>query len=289
MTGPTLADYVSLFAFLVAGCTSDRPAVDAWPALGLYAERPDLPAKLAAIDAEASAAKLELIREVDTQGEAGTRYVVRSYRGLDLLGRETWACRVASPLGVVLALGPGERSVASEVVFEADAGEGHLFASPGQLIAGGEPELLLRRHDGALRVWSLAPRGASPIEIDLSPAPTGVRTLPTGEVVLVAEIATPPGSGAPLYLLTAAGFAGGRFTSKADSANRFHAEREALFAIVPEGETMAARLDRMTSRAFHAIRAGADRKAVARELSQQDVAPELRETLRARSAWLEKL
>ncbi|MBL9022183.1 MAG: hypothetical protein JNL21_08270 [Myxococcales bacterium] len=288
MSGPNLAECAILLATLVAGCAGEpRQRPNAWPALGLYAERPDLEERLAAIDREAAAAGLELIREVELGRDAGGPYVLRSYRGHDLLGRETFACRVASPFGVVLALGPGDRTVPSELVFEADAGEGRLFASPGQLVPGGEPEVLLRRADGGLGVWSLGPRGASPIRVELSPAPSGVRALSTGEIVIVAEVAAPP-EPEPLRLLVAAGFAGGAFTTKAAAARHFHEESEAAAQDAPEGETAAARLDRLTAAAFHAIRAGADRKATARSFGQQEVPPQLREVQRARAAWLEK-
>jgi len=285
MTGPKLAECALVFAFSVAGCGGE-PRVSPWPALRLYAEQPDLDARLAAIDHETAGAKLTLEHEARTKGETGDAYVVRSYRGVDLMGHTTWACRAASPYGVVLAVGPGDPSIASEVVFAADAGSGRIFASPGQLIAGGEPEVLLRDRAGALSVWTLGLRGASPVSIDLVPPPIGVRVLDTGEIVLVSEMTVPSLSEPPLMVAAAAGFSDGRFKKDAGTARRFHAEMEAAYAAVPEGEAAAERFDRVTIHAFHAIRAGGDEKATREVYAKVDVAPELRALQRERAAWL---
>jgi hypothetical protein len=285
MAGPKLADCALVFAFSVAGCGGEA-RMSPWPGLGLYAERPDLDQRLAAIDLETAGAKLTLEHEARAKSETGDAYVVRSYRGVDLVGRTTWACRAASPYGVVLAVGPGDPAIGSEVVFAADAGGGRIFASPGQLVAGGEPEVLLRNDSGALSVWTLGLRGASPVPIDLVPPPVGVRVLDTGEIVLVAEMTVPSTSDPPLRVAAAAGFSASKFTKDAGTAKRFHAEMEGAYAEPPEGETAAARFDRVTVHAFHAIRAGGDKKAIRERYAKEEVAPELRATHRDRAAWL---
>lgn len=278
-----------VFAFLM-GC-SGGPRMSAWPKLGDYAERPDLEAKVVAIDSEAKAAGLELVREVETKGESGTVYVVRSYRGVDTLGRATWACRVASPFGVIMAVGPDEADVREphEPVFEIDAGESRLFASPGQLVAGGDPELLLRNARGELAAWHLLARGASEIPIELASPPARLVTLSNGELALAAVITAPSLHEPALTLLRVAAFDGARFSERATLAKRFHEEERERANVVPEAETAEARFDRRTRRAFHAILAGEKKKEVAAAFSRDDVPPELRGAQRERTAWLEKL
>ncbi len=262
-----------------------------WPKLGDYAERPDLDAKLSAIDAEAKAAKLELVREVETKGEGGTVYVVRSYRGVDTLDRPTWACRVASPFGVIMALGPDAADAREphEAVFEIEAGASRLFASPGQLVPGGDPELLLKNARGELAVWRLSARGATEIRIELASPPVRLVDLSNGELGLAAIVTAPPERERPLALLRVAAFDGAGFTERAPAARRFHEEEREQANVVPETETAEARLDRRTRRAFHAILAGEKKKDVADAFSRDDVAPELRGAMRDRAAWLEKL
>ncbi|NUO54003.1 MAG: hypothetical protein HOV80_34595 [Polyangiaceae bacterium] len=265
--------------------------MSAWPKLGDYAERPDLESKVAAIDSEAKAAGLELVREVETKGESGTVYVVRSYRGMDRLGRPNWACRVASPFGVIMALGPdaADASEPHEVVFEIDAGGSRLFASPGQLVAGGDPEVLLKNARGELAAWHLLARGASEIPVDLASPPTELVELSNRELALAAVVSAPPESDHPLALLRVAAFDGARFSDRAPAARTFHEEEREAANVVPETETAEARFDRRTRRAFHAILAGEKKKDVAAAFSRDDVPPELQSALKARAQWLEKL
>jgi hypothetical protein len=288
MIGPNVADGAVVLAFLF-GCSSE-PRTSPWPKLGVYLERPDIGARIASIDREAAASGLTLVREVETKSETGTRYVVRAYVGRDSLGRDAWACRVASPYGVVMAVGPAtaDGPAPHEVVFEADRGAGRLFVSPGQLVRGGEPELLLRNAAGELAVWTLAPLGASEMPIELSPPPIRVIDLPTGELGLAAEIEVPPAREPRLTVTIVASEDGGRFTPDAPAALAFHAAERERAALVPEEETADARLDRRTKEAFHAIRAGAKAKDVASRFAKEDAPAELRSTSKERAAWLEK-
>ncbi len=259
------------------------------PPLGLYAEPDDLEERLAAIERETAAAGLELDQEVTTSSESGTRYVVRSYRGRDRLGSPTRATRVASPHGVVLAVGPEHErqdDAPTELVRFFELGEGRVLALPGPLVEGGEPEIVLRARSGALGVYTLGPRGAAQIPVGLPAPPTRVRELASGRLALAVDLRVPPDREPPLLAEVVATEVGSRFDVRGPEVGAFHGrERDRLSEPVAE-ESDAARLDRITLRAFHAIRAGEDAKITAEAVGAVPMPTDLRDTRQVRAAWL---
>jgi hypothetical protein len=280
-----VTEAVLLFAGLLSTCSqagcADEPRVSPWggragPQLGLYAERPDLSARLAAIDQETEALGLLLSHETRATADDGTPFVLRAYVGRDRLGRRTWACRAASPFGVVLAVGPpDERGAAepAELVRALDAGDGRVLAPPFDMDRDGAPEVVLRADDGALAVWTLSARGGSLAKVSMATKPTGVRDLGDAGIALTGTTTAPAEVGGH-SLTEIAAPSGGRFSSDAPAARAFHARERDRLAAGPEGETSEAKSARVVARAFHAVRAGDDGKAVVREL-EREKAPEV--------------
>jgi CelD/BcsL family acetyltransferase involved in cellulose biosynthesis len=116
------------------------------PPVGLLAQGPDLAAQLAAVDQEAEALRLRRTGEL--------RFKLRT-------GEGEIAVRVATPRGVVMAVGPlaagdTDRARATELVVE---------QSGSDLDEDGAPDMVLRNEAGALEVWAIPWSGAAPYRI----------------------------------------------------------------------------------------------------------------------------
>ena len=141
------------------------------PPLGAFVERPDLERSLAAIETEARAIGLRVASSARVEDRAGTPYVVQALVGRDRLGRVTSAARVASPWGVVLALGPLRESdapVATELVPFLDAGPGRSLKLPADLTGDGDPEIVLTGAGSKLAIFSLEPHGATELAVEIN-------------------------------------------------------------------------------------------------------------------------
>jgi hypothetical protein len=276
------------------GCTSDHH-VSPWgsqtgPTLEAFAPRADLAARLAAVDAETGALGLRRGFElrVDLPKGAGEA-VIRGYDGQDVAGRPVHAVRVATPLGVVMAVGPIDagdldRRPATELV-PALLGGGAKGDAPGAYRTGtdlngdGRLDVVLRSEAGILAVWHFDGMGSGAYPIEMAAPPTEAQDLDEdGRVDFLGELANPPGDELAPRFRDVAMFAGGRYTDVALAAQAWHA-RAALGALAPRTASASARLRAALERAWHEI-LGARRpaRAVLEELRRESVPDAVRAT-----------
>ncbi|NUP10183.1 MAG: hypothetical protein HOW73_29385 [Polyangiaceae bacterium] len=239
------------------------------PPLGLFVERPDLARHLVAIDAESRAEGLTPRNAYVATGRDGTAFEIRTFERRDKLGRTTYATRVASRWGVVLAVGPLDeddpRTIATRFVESLPADGGASMQLPTDLNADGFPDVVLASDDGRMAVFTLAPRGAIEIRIDLHGGFRELRMLRAGYALWThASDAAEPSTEriAPKYERIAT-FDAGAFVETSAAAQTWHEERARALTEAPENESVVGALDRKLERAFH--RALATSKADARE------------------------
>lgn len=263
-----LASAAILLAWAVAGaaalpaCTSDHH-VSPWgalagPPLAAYATRPDLPARLAALDAEAAALRLtrSFERRVDLPRGRGPA-VIRGYTGLDAGGRAVHAVRVATGLGVVLALGPLDPG---DLERRAPTALAPALPQGGDLDGDGLLDVIVRAEDGALAIWHFDALGSGAYAIAMAAPPLRVLDIDgDGRLDLEGEIAAAPGDPLAPRLLDVATFQGGGYSNGTPAARAYHA-RKARAA--PAGEPPEATLRAALERAWHTILAGTERAEI---------------------------
>lgn len=283
----------SFGALLCAGqaiaCSNDH-AVSPWggramPPLSAFIESPDLARSLHAIEVETRHAGLQLLKAVPARGRDGTDYEVRSYEGKDSLGRPAGAVRVASPWGVVLALGPldeADEPRPTRYLPVMLAGEAAIVF-PADLTGDGNPEVVLQSdRNKQVAIYSLAPRGATELRIDLAHPPLELRLAVKGYALWtrrapVSGVLTPKWERIATYQA-------GVFSENTDEARAFHRIERDRRVDPPDGETPSARLTRTLDRVFHAARAEpkpGDPKAKLDGLARESVPPDLTEEWRA--------
>lgn len=281
LPSPLLAA-AALGACLVAGC-ADEHRVSPWggramPPLSAFIESPDLTRSLRAIDSEAASAGLRLLKTIPARGRDGTAYEVRAYEGRDRLGRPSGAIRVASPWGVVLALGPleeADRPRPTRYVAAMPAADSSIVF-PADLTGDGNPEIVLQSdRDGRLAIYSLAPRGATELRVALAHEPLGLRLANKGYALWTRAPIASQRTLEPRFERIAT-YRAGAFSEDTEEARAFHrVERDQP---APEGESTAQRLTRVLDRSFHAARAEAkpnDRKPKLEVLKNEPVPAEL--------------
>jgi hypothetical protein len=246
------------------GC-DPKPRVSPWgtrdmPPLGAFVERPDLARSMAAIDTEARATGLRIASSARVEDRSGTPFVVLSLVGQDRLGNATSAARVASPWGVVLALGPAKEGddprSPTELVAFLEAGPGRSVKLPADLTGDGSPEIVVEGAGGAYAIYALEPQGTSELASDLPGPLRGIRPHERGYALFGEEALS--GRALPLApsLSVLATFENGRFSSKNAATSKWHAgERDARDAPW-DGEDERGRLTRLCERAWHAAQAG---------------------------------
>lgn len=271
----------------LVGCAS-RPRVSPWgigerPTLRPYVVAPDLDAQLAAIDHETASLGLVLQAEHGARLENGSPLVVRSYAGRDALGRPTSATRAATPVGVVLAVGPlreGELGATELVTGEDPAGGG---LGVGADVNGDRaPELVLRDATGALALYRVEPMGATRLEVLALAPPTRVVDMDgDGVFELGGDVPIPEGDALAPRLDDLVAWDGARFSHAAPASQAAH--RALAAALAPGSDPLssndspAASLGRALARAFHQVLAGdVAPKAAAAELDREVVPSELR-------------
>lgn len=299
----SLAALVLMITLALAGCTSDH-RVSPWgaaesPKVRDLAAPADLMRELAKLDAEARALGLARSDEIALRlPRGGGPAAVRGYEGKDMLGRPTHAVRVATPRGVVMALGPLDvhdvaRTEATELVpallveeaievgaggpDESRAGGSLSIPCGADLNGDGSPDVVVRSDDGGLEIWQILPLGASRYEVAMALArPTRAVDIDRdGRIDWMGEAARDPGDPIAPHLIDVATFdaEGARYADTTPPARAFHARRAA--APIPTGsEEGAARAS--LERAFHAALAGLGEEAVKKELERAPSDPALR-------------
>ncbi|MBK6518549.1 MAG: hypothetical protein IPM79_16485 [Polyangiaceae bacterium] len=264
------------------GC-EPTPRMSPWgarggPHLGLFVETPSLERHLAAIDAEARAEGLKPYAAAAVSGRDKTRYEVRAFEGEDGVGRRTTAVRVATPFGVVLALGPlahdDPRGVATTFVRSMTLGAGTSLSLPADLTGDGHPELFVSSEGGPARLYSLRARGATEVTIELRGGAKELRLAGDGYALWSSREAEPSPSLTP-RLERIATFEGGSFSEAHAGARAWHEAEAARDAGPREDEPAPARLSRAARRAFHAAMAASSAadKGAALEALEQEAAP----------------
>ena len=188
------------------GCAGDHH-VSPWgtqggPSLGAFLQPPDLDAELGRIDAET--ATLGLVRTDEIRVElpprgSGQTAVLRGYEGRDLAGRRVHAVRVATPRGVVLAVGPLDagdldRDQPTELLPSLPS-EGRALAlgSGSDLNGDGTLDVVLRNDAGAISIWHIGEIGAGPYAVRLAAPPTrGIDAEEDGRMALWAALRREP-------------------------------------------------------------------------------------------------
>jgi hypothetical protein len=240
------------------------------------------------MDDETAALGLEI--DIELRGKlprGGGEVVVRGYRGVDRIGQPTTAVRVATPRGVVMAVGPlsprdPDRSRATELL--ASMLPGGAFPSGTDLNGDGDPDVALRSEGGILEIWAIRLFGAAPYEIELAAPPTlAVDADSDGRIDLAGRL--PPLGADPIApdLLDIATFEGGRYTNRSAAARAFHARRAREAATSAPGSD-AARLRRALERAWHALRAGQPKAEALAPLDRERAPPDLRAAFSAHRA-----
>ena len=256
---------LALLATSLLAC-DPKPRVSPWgtrklPPLGAFVERPDIERSLAAIETEADATGLRIASTARVEDRQGTPFVVLALTGRDRLGNAVTAARVASPWGVVLALGPAKEGddprAPTQLVPFLEAGPGRSVKLPADLTADGHPEIVVAGAGDAFAVYTLEAQGATELASDLRGKLSGVVARERGYGLLAEESLSP--SAAPLgpRLTSLATLEGGRFRSVSKDAGAWHAEERDVRAGAREGEDDRARLSRALEHAWHAARAGA--------------------------------
>ena len=278
-----------MLAWGLMGCGAG-PQVSAWgpggtPPLTLVAEKPDLAKWQRAIEGETAAAGVTQTNAASITAPDGGRYWVARYRGEDRLGRATHAVRVASPRGVVLALGPADELAPSSALGEAPLTLPDGRNLPADLDGDGALELPVQARDGSLTLFRLAPDGAYEVPIRAR-TPARALVVTAGGVALCSPHVPPAGP----RLCDLALPEGGAFSAFGPNARRAHRALAELLAAAPRGETPEQRDERLLERAFHRLRAGEPVGAVRIELAvSQAATSERKERAAAAVGWLDAL
>jgi hypothetical protein len=288
MRRATLPEKAAIAAILlVSACTSDH-RVSPWgaqpgPSLSPFVPRPDLDARLAAIDRETAALGLSRSAELRVDlPRGGGPAVIRGYEGHDVAGRPVHAVRVATSLGVVLAVGPLDvgdlaRREATELVPAlvggAKPGERGAFQTGTDLNGDGRTDVILRNDSGKIAIWHFDVRGSGEYAVEMVIPPSrGADLDGDGRADLIGEIESPSGDPIAPRFSDMATFEGGRYAS----SKRWHAARAgAISARKDLGD--AARLRASLERAWHVALAGTEpAENVLKALGREPVPPTLR-------------
>ena len=291
MRRATLPEKLAIAAILLAsGCASDHH-VSPWggragPSFAPFVPRPDLEGRLAVVDAEAAA--LGLTRAVEVRVELPRKAgpaVIRGYDGRDAASRPVHAVRVASALGVVMAVGPldagdVDRRQATELVPALH--EGGAFRSGTELTGDGRLVVVLRNEAGALSLWHVDALGSGAYAVEMEAPPTrGIDIDGDGRVDLAGELAVAPDDPIAPRFTDVATFDEGRYSNASAAARGWHAAQAARAAPpvvkTPEVKTSEeARLRAAIERSWHAVLGGTPGETVLRDLRRESVAQGLR-------------
>lgn len=230
------------------------------------------------VDTEAAALGLARATElrVELPRKAGPA-VIRGYDGRDAANRPVHAVRVATALGVVMAVGPldagdVDRRQATELVPALH--KGGAYRSGTELAGDGRLVVVLRNEAGTLAMWHVDALGSGAYAIEMETPPVrGIDVDGDGHVDLAGELPIPPDDPIAPRLTDVATFDGGRYSNASPAARAWHTELAAAPAIKAPEE---ARLRAAIERAWHAVLGGAPAESALRELRRETVAQALR-------------
>ena len=264
------------------------------PPITAFAAPPDIEVRLSAIDAETKALGLTMTSELRAKlPSGGGAVVVRGYEGSDVLGRKTFAVRVATTQGVVLAVGPRDAEEhATELVpsLVPGASGGYVdgaFRALTDLNGDGTIDVVLRGRGGALEVHRIFPTGSAQYEVEMTLAPTGVVDVDEdGHIDLVGRVAVPVDDPIRPAFFEVATFEAGRYRARSAAALAFHARRADAPPRTPRDEPVdeVTRVRVALEQAWHALRAGRARDATLDALQKQPVPGSLRASFDAHVA-----
>lgn len=260
---------------------------------------PDLDAQLGRIDEEANANGYVLRTEQRGTLANGEEIVVRAYETVDPFGRPAHLLRVATPVGIVLALGPPDPKLvippATELLPSLVPGG---WFSGSDLNGDGAPEVVVRDGAGTLSVYRIERYGAAPLPIELAWPPTfAIDANADGHPDFAASHRLGEEDPIAPTIVDVAIFDGARYTNEGEEARAFHErsrdEAAARFEEASEAEDEVAMLRAAIEKAWHAIAAGSDAKKALAELDEvlekaEPLAEELRTSLRSWRAVLAK-
>ncbi|MFO0549028.1 MAG: hypothetical protein U0271_11615 [Polyangiaceae bacterium] len=221
------------------------------PPLAAFVEQPDLDAHVIELERDAAAEGLTIDIALAVVDRESTRFEVRGLSGRGRGGDRLTATRVASPFGVVLALGPSRSPTSpTELVLELDLGSGNALAMPADLDGDGLVDLAVASPSGHLSIFSLAAHGATEIAVTLDSV-SGARILEDGGYGLVSR--APAADSAPILpvLERIAMRERGRYVEDSDRVRKWHVRQAALRRAASAPSTEAASLSRLLEIAFH--------------------------------------
>lgn len=266
---PPVARPPLLFAaFALAACASNHH-VSPFPdleAMGGLVPPSDLAAQVKRLDDEAKENGYTLAIELGGELRDGGEIVVRGYDVRDPLGRTGHATRVATPSGIVLALGPPDpKEVVPRAYQLVPALVEGGWRSGTDLNGDGAPDVVVVDGRGVLSIWRIEALGATPIPIELAWPPT--RAVDANGDGRPDFAAAPTSDDAIAPRLTdVAIFDGARYTDASAEAKAWHAaERNAAaerLAKASEAKDVRAAARAALERAWHAGMAGDDGAAV---------------------------
>jgi hypothetical protein len=286
MRAAKLPEKLALAAILLAAtaCASDHH-VSPWgsrpgPSLEPFVAPAGLAPRLAEVDAETAAHHLTLTAEIRLsfpRNGAPRPAVLRGYEGLDPAGRPVHAIRVATELGVVMALGPLapldlDRRAPTELVQEAGPLRSGL-----DMNGDGAIDVVARNEAGVLSVFHVDEIGSAEYPVKMAAPPTRGAGI-DGHPVLSGQLPLPEGDPIAPKLEAVAAFDQGRYTEEAAAAKSWHAERSAAIeaAPPPPKDRDDLRLRAALERAWHGILGGGDPEAILRALGREPVPAALR-------------
>lgn len=283
---------VALFGLGAASCT-DNHSVSPWGEAGRlrladYAVRPDLDARVAEIEVEASRLGMdEAFRIQGKDPHSGDALVAMGFSGRDEIGRDLTATRVVSKWGVVLALGPLDmrdvrRSTATELLqlvsigatAEGGADSPGGFGAFSDLTHDGTPDLVLRSEQGRIEIWSMTSRAGTQVDVRMEVMPSRfVDVDGDGRVDLAGRVMLQDDDPIAPTLADVATWAGDGFSNTTTTARAFHARhRDLARAAEATSRSGAQRSRRSLELCWHAMLAGgdADRELAALERKRPD-------------------
>jgi hypothetical protein len=283
---------------VAAGCGSDHH-VSPWgtrpdAALAAYVRAPDLDAELSRVDAETQALGLRMIDEIRAEPPTragrgtGVTVAIRGYAGRDAGGRAIHATRVATPRGVVLAVGPldvgdldrREPTELCPTVPPLDDGSGLVFRSGTDLNGDGSLDVVLRNDAGELAVWHVGELGSGAYPVSCAaPVTRGLDLDGDGRLDLWGQIPVDPADPIAPRLVDVATFAAGAYSNATAAARAWHAHAVRAVGAPPQpkqgaGPTSvsdAVRLRAALERAWHTILSGEPREQALSELRRESV------------------